>query len=228
MSPRRFVIPDIHGCSRTFRRLLEEVIRLSPSDSLYLLGDMIDRGPGSREVLDTVLHLQANGYRITPLRGNHEEMLLLSCRDRSYFRLWMINGGHATLESFGIEDGCDIPLPYRRFLESLPFYVQLDDFILVHGSLNFLDPDPLGDTEAMLWSRDPLVERERIGGRRVIGGHTPVGLDDIRSSLKGDKIMLDNGCVYSGIPGLGSLTALNLDTMTLHIQPNCEAEQSVL
>lgn len=225
MSSRRFVIPDIHGCARTFRRLLEEVIGLRKSDSLYLLGDMIDRGPRSKEVLDAILRLRADGYNIHPVRGNHEEMLLLSCRDRSYFRIWMLNGGQTTLTSFDVEDGCDIPLSYRHFMESLPYFISLEDFVLVHGCLNFRIADPFTDTEAMLWSRDISVNKHLIGGKRLIGGHTPLNLDEINRSLATDRIMLDNGCVYKSEHGLGSLTALELDSMTLFSQGNIEVDQ---
>ncbi len=64
MTSRRFVIPDIHGCARTFRALVEDVIRLKPMDSLYLLGDYIDRGPRSKDLLDKILELSAEGHNI--------------------------------------------------------------------------------------------------------------------------------------------------------------------
>jgi serine/threonine protein phosphatase 1 len=222
MKRRRFVIPDIHGCALTFRRLLKEIIRLQKSDSIYLLGDTIDRGPRSKEVLDTIRNFQDVGYDFHSLRGNHEEMFLKSCRDRSYFYLWMLNGGHVTLKSFGVEDGCEIPLPYRQFIESFPYFIELEEFILVHGGLNCNIPDPLTDIEAMLWSRDREVVKRLIGGRKVIGGHTPLNLEDIKQSLTTDHIMLDNGCVYKEEPGLGSLTALELNSLTLYSQENID------
>lgn len=222
MNSRCFAIPDIHGCALTFRRLVEEVIRLDKGDSLYLLGDMIDRGPRSREVVDTIRRLQAEGYAVHPLRGNHEDMLVRSCVDRNNFHLWMLNGGRATLDSFGIEDACELPSHYRAFFEELPFYIELDDFILVHAGLNFQAVDPLLDTEAMLWTRSSEVKRERIKGKRVICGHTPQSREAIRRSLSGNRITLDNGCVYAGEPELGNLTALELNSMTLYFQENID------
>ena len=222
MKPRRFVIPDIHGCALTFRCLLEDVIRIEQSDSIYLLGDTIDRGPRSREVLDTIRRLKASGYGVQSVRGNHEEMLLKSCRDRSFFYLWMQNGGHETLKSFGVEDGCEIPRLYRRLIESFPFFIKLEEFILVHGSLNFTIPDPLTDREAMLWSRNPHVIKGLIGGRKLVGGHTPMSWKEINRSLTTDHIMLDNGCVYKGERGMGRLTALELNSMTLHFHKNID------
>jgi serine/threonine protein phosphatase 1 len=216
--PRRLVIPDIHGCDRTFRCLVHEVLRLERRDTLYLLGDLIDRGPGSREVVDEIVRLDREGFGVHPLRGNHEEMLLAACRDRGMFRVWMLNGGSATLASFGVEDPCELSGAYRDFFSRLPTHIILDDYVLVHAGLNFLADDPFSDAEAMLWSRRYEVDRSRIGGRRLICGHTPQGLDAIRKSLATDRIMLDNGCVYGTGGGLGSLTALDLDTLTLFTQ----------
>jgi len=222
MPIRRFVIPDIHGCARTFLRLIQDVIRLRPTDHMYILGDMIDRGPRSKEVIDTILRLKSAGFAVYPVRGNHEEMLLNACNDLSGFRLWMLNGGHATLASFNVEDPAELPRQYREYFQKLPYYIELNDFVLLHGNLNFRIQDPLSDTEAMVWLRSSEVQKERIGGRRVIGGHTPLSRSEIEKSLTADKIMLDNGCVYRDHPGLGSLTALELDSMTLYFQDNCD------
>ncbi len=222
MDQRHFVIADIHGCALTFRRLLHEVIRLRMRDKVYLLGDTIDRGPASREVVDEIISLRVKGHAIRSVRGNHEEMLLRSCQDRNYFYLWMLNGGHETLRSFGVEDGCEIPPKYRQLIESFPLYIELKEFILVHGGLNFSAADPLADREAMLWSRDRMVIKERIGGKKLIGGHTPIAREEIRRSLTSNRIMLDNGCVYKGEPGLGSLCALELNTMSLLFQENID------
>lgn len=222
MRDRCFVIPDIHGCALTFRRLLENIIHLKKSDDLYLLGDTIDRGPRSREVLDIIQQLKEKGYRVQPIRGNHEEMFLNSCSDRSFFRLWMLNGGRTTLSSFGVEDACEIPSSYRDLIAGFPYFIELDKFILVHGGLNFTISDPLSDKEAMLWSRDKVVIKELIGGRKLIGGHTPLSREDIKSSLLSDRIILDNGCVYHHETGLGNLAALELTTMTLYFQENID------
>lgn len=73
---RTIAIADIHGCCRTFRRLLFDIVRLDKADTLYLLGDMIDRGPDSKGVIETILELHEEGYAIKPVRGNHEQMLL--------------------------------------------------------------------------------------------------------------------------------------------------------
>ncbi len=222
MSTRRFVIPDIHGCARTFHALLHNVIRLQPEDTLYLLGDYIDRGPRSKELLDEIINLLKKGYSVHPLRGNHEEMLLQSQVSLQALSLWMTNGGHATLDSFRAEDAREIPYNYRNFLLALPSYIILDDFVLVHACLNFDIPDPFTDTETMLWARTCQVNPERIGSRRLVCGHTAIRRESVLKSLATTRIMLDNGCVYKGYPELGSLTALELDSMSLYFQENID------
>lgn len=222
MPPRRFVVPDIHGCETTFRTLLQDVIRLRPEDELYLLGDLIDRGPRSKGVLDTILNLHRDGFSVHSIQGNHEEMLLRAHESLTWLQLWMTNGGHATLDSFNVEDPDDIPLGYRNYLLALPCFIILEDFVLVHASLNFDIPDPFADKETMLWNRSCEVRKELIGGRKLICGHTPVNREVLLKSIGTSRIMLDNGCVYKGVSGLGSLAALELNTMTVYFQENLD------
>jgi serine/threonine protein phosphatase 1 len=149
-------------------------------------------------------------------------MLLESQESLSALSLWMKNGGQATLESFRAEDAGEIPYNYHNFLLALPNFIILDDFILVHACLNFGIADPFADTETMLWARSCQVSTKRIGGRRVICGHTAIQREAVIKSLATDRIMLDNGCVYKGDPELGSLTALELASMSLYFQENID------
>lgn len=222
MSFRRFVIPDIHGCARTFAALLYDALRIRSSDILYLLGDYTDRGPRSREVIDLIWTLKRDGIEIHPIRGNHDEMLLRACESLDHFRLWILNGGRTTLESFDVVDPCEIPLSYKRFFTNLPYYLELDDAILVHAGLNFQAVDPFADTESMLWSRSVEVKPERIGYKKVISGHTPVNREIIKKSISSERILLDNGCVYTDRPELGTLAALELNTLSLYFQGNID------
>ncbi|RII27375.1 MAG: serine/threonine protein phosphatase [Geobacter sp.] len=222
MTSRRFVIPDIHGCALTLRHLVEDVLQPGQADALYLLGDYIDRGPRSREVIELIRSWSQEGLAVHPLRGNHEEMLLDACRDRTSFRLWMLNGGYATLASYGVEDACELPLPHRAILSDLPLYMKLDDVVLVHAGLNFTLDDPFSDREAMLWVRSTKVDSIKLDGRKLVCGHTPTTRKAIEASMATDLITLDNGCVYAGAPGLGSLAALELNTLTLLFQENID------
>lgn len=220
---RRFVIPDIHGCCRTFRRLVSELIRLEPGDELYLLGDLIDRGPDSKGVLDFIFELRDQGFSVSAVKGNHEEMCLKAGEGLQFLELWLANGGLATLRSFKAESACEIPPSYRDLLRSLPNYILLDAFVLVHAALNFASSDPFADTEAMLWLRDCSVDPARIGGRRLVSGHTSITRQQLEASLATNRILLDNGCVFTGTPGLGSLAALDLDSMRVCYQDNIDS-----
>jgi len=74
----------------------------------------------------------------------------------------------------------------------------------------------------MLWSRSPIVDRQRIGGRRLICGHTTITRTEMIKTLTSDKIMLDNGCVFIERSGMGNLAALELGSMKLILQPNLD------
>ncbi len=82
MNQRLIAIGDIHGCIDPFCELVEKKIRIRKEDRIILLGDYIDRGSHSREVIDYILDLRAQGYDIIALTGNHESMMLDSIQER--------------------------------------------------------------------------------------------------------------------------------------------------
>ncbi len=98
---RLFAISDIHGCYRPFYELVVNTIKLRKSDQLILLGDYIDRGDQSKEVIDFIIDLSKKGFNIIPLTGNHEVMLCDAYNDQELLPLWLINSGMSTLFSFG-------------------------------------------------------------------------------------------------------------------------------
>lgn len=217
---RRLVIPDIHGCINSFEGLLNK-INLQKTDQLFFLGDYIDRGPSSSGVLDLIFDLQKGNYSIFPLRGNHEQMLL----DAARYKADELRN-HA--ETFNVSDllqGNKVKDDYFGFLDSLPYFYELDDFYLVHAGFNFNAPDPFNDYEAMLWIRGFVPDSNRLNNKSVIHGHDPATMEEIRDGIDNRrlKIPLDNGCVHYGIrPGMGNLLCLDLDTMALSIQENID------
>ena len=225
MGNRTLVIGDIHGCSETFKRLLD-VVGLRRTDTLYLLGDLVDRGPDSRGVVDTILRYQQDGFDIRTIRGNHELMCLLAERTGVFEDLlvWLENGGNATLKSYGVEHPKDIPSDHLAFLDGLPYYRMTSQYLFVHAGLDFSLGEPLSATgrTAMLWTRKDKVNSRKIGGRILVTGHTTQTLDVIRRSLSTKHIRADNGCClgpeFSG-NGKGNLVAVNLDTGELIVQP---------
>ena len=74
--PEIFAIGDIHGCFKTFKKLLLEEIGIQQSDKIYCIGDYIDRGNDSKGVMDFIINLRIAGYHVYTLRGNHEQMML--------------------------------------------------------------------------------------------------------------------------------------------------------
>ncbi|MCS6965449.1 MAG: serine/threonine protein phosphatase [Candidatus Kapabacteria bacterium] len=224
---RRFVIGDIHGCIHTLEALLWQQLKVTVDDELFFLGDYIDRGPASKAVVDLLLELRRNGYRITPLRGNHEQLLLDACDSEDMLRLWLYNGALATLQSFGVRHPRELSGEYKAFFAALPFYIETDVAILVHAGLNFDVASPLDDTETMLWDRSLQANPVLLGGRRLIAGHTPMHLSAVRRSLSQAKVLLDGGCVYGRASGYGYLCALELQSWELFVQPNVEKKSSV-
>jgi serine/threonine protein phosphatase 1 len=81
---RRFAVGDIHGCYKTFRSLIENKIELTQYDQLFLLGDYIHKGPRSKDTLNYILKLIKRGYKVFPLRGNHEDELLNAAKKRKF------------------------------------------------------------------------------------------------------------------------------------------------
>lgn len=224
MLKRTFVIGDVHGCSATLRRLVDSQLHPVPGDRICFLGDLIDRGPDSKGVLDFFLELRGRGLSVGSIRGNHEEMYLKACVDKYYQKLWASNGGQAALDSFQARVPDGIPLVYRDLINSFPLFILLEGFVIVHASLNFDIPNPLEDSNAMLWSRSVYVDQQKLGGRRLICGHTPVSRRRIEASILNGKIMLDNGCVFGGQPEMGSLAALELMSMQVYYQENIDCQ----
>jgi len=215
----RYAISDIHGCAKTFRHLVKEVLQLKPADELFLLGDYIDRGPDSKGVIDFILELKRDGYKVRTLSGNHEAMMLDALEDEQFLLHWEMNGGRQTLVSFGVAALQDIPQSYWVFLQHLEYYIKLDDYLLVHAGFNFRAENPFADIDSMLWIRDFPVDQAHLGQRKIVHGHTPTPVQKIAQNIDNNAqvINIDGGCVYKGrMPGLGYLTALNLDTLKFY------------
>jgi serine/threonine protein phosphatase 1 len=228
---RRFAIGDIHGCIRTFRYLVEEVLHFNETDTLFLLGDYIDRGPGSKETIDYIIRLMSVAS-VRPIMGNHEYMLLKSLEDERFFTRWRMNGCAETLVSFGATPSLAmdpasvhvIPSEYIKFFSTLPLYEDSGDFLFVHGGLDVKRENPLSDPETLLWTRNEDTPEEILGKRKLIHGHTPVELAAIQQRLDHPHtrvINLDGGCVYNRT-GQGYLVALDLDGMKLYAEKNRE------
>jgi len=218
---RIFAISDIHGCYRSFYELVVNSVRLNKSDQLLLLGDYVDRGTQSREVIDFILDLQAKGFNVTPLAGNHEVMLLNSYHSRENFPLWLMNSGDSTLLSFGIRNIMDLDKRYVEFFNSLSYYQVIGNFIFVHAGLNDDLDDPFADTYKMIWETRTLYNNPLLAGKTIIHGHRPKGLSYVNKMIneRSQVIPIDTGCVYGREGGYGYLSALEITGMALYSVP---------
>lgn len=219
----RYAISDIHGCLKTFKKLLDQ-IDFSKTDELFLLGDYIDRGPDSKGLIDHIWWLQKEGYQVHCLKGNHEQMMLDARSSARDTKFWLVNGGEQTMDSFGAYTLDNIPKEYFHWMETLPHYLETEGYILVHAGLNFDTPDPMTDQRAMLWIRNWYhhIDQQWLDGRVIIHGHTPTMRTAIFKRAENlnlsPALVIDNGCFYDR-PGMHSLMAYNLDQKALRICP---------
>jgi len=218
MKKRIFAIGDIHGCYNAFRTMVEQNIQIKKSDTLILLGDYIDRGTHSKEVVDYIINLQKEGFDIVPLKGNHEEMLLDAFENIEFLSKWIQNGGDKTLNSFGISTLNNINPGYIDFLNGLNCYCAIEDYLFVHAGFNDEAVNPFSDKYFMLWECKKEFKNQSLKNKTVIHGHCPISVALCKESVlsNSNDINLDTGCVYSDKDGYGTLTALELTTKNLY------------
>jgi serine/threonine protein phosphatase 1 len=229
---RRFAATDLHGCLRTFRYLVEEELRLRPTDQLYLLGDYVNKGPDSAGVLDYLMQLQATGYQLQCLRGNHDQELLDTIFSRGDGDMWRTRAEqNMTLASFGVARPSQIAPRYVQWLTSLPLQLELPDFVLVHAGFDFALPpaEMRRDTYSMLYAKHFTYDPSRLAGKRLLHGHVPTPVAEVQASVaaRAGAIGLDTGGVYRRNPELRHLAALNLDSWELHLVENREDEYPI-
>lgn len=227
----RYVMSDIHGEYQKYLKMLKK-INFSDNDTLYILGDMIDRGPQSAELLIDIFSRK----NVVPIMGNHELMaipmleILLSdisekefqgkiCYTAIYGLLnWKMNGGDSTCKSFSKISPAE-RLRLLSELKKLPLFKTLEvngkRFVLVHSGINnFEESKPLeGYTaEDLVFARPDFNKRYYSDGKTyVVFGHTPtdtvIGEPGI---FKGSgNICIDCGATFEN----GKLACLALETM---------------
>lgn len=190
-----FAIGDIHGCFEKLRVLMDKIPVNFHSDTLVFMGDYIDRGPDSFEVVEYLIKLKKRCKGIVFLKGNHEEMLLeyLSGINRLQY---LLNGGQQTIESYNNRnckpDSHLIPEEHLTFFNSLLLYFQTDDYIFVHAGLKDKVPLELQVPEDLLWIRNNFIRSDFNFGKQVVFGHTPFPEPLVESN----KIGIDTGAVY--------------------------------
>lgn len=198
---RILVCSDIHGEIHKFQDVLNDANYNEKSDQLILLGDYVDRGKYSKEVIEFIIELVEEGA--IALKGNHEELFIHSFYNEEYKDIWYRNGGKKTLDSYN----GDLNLIERHICwleDNLQLYYETDDYIFVHAGLEPDVPLEWQDEETILWSRN----EEIIGlGKLIVHGHTPV--DCVKQI--GDRLLIDTGAAYGG-----KLSLIELPSMIIY------------
>lgn len=173
------------------------------------LGDYVDRGPASREVLE-LLFARLHTHEIVLLRGNHEAMFLEFFDNPALLDMWRQNGGLQTLMSYGLKPSIRpgpeeqkelaetlairTPRAHRQFIATMPLSFSCGDFFFVHAGVRPGTPLKQQKEEDLLWIRDDFLLHERDFEKIIVHGHTPVLEPDVRAN----RINLDIGAYATG------------------------------
>jgi serine/threonine protein phosphatase 1 len=184
------------------------------------LGDLVDRGPQSKEVVDAVLELRAAGWcSVEVLMGNHEDMMIKFIDGSPIAVEWLKLGGAATLRSYGVKTPgpndspavweearqdfvAAVPPAHQEFIRSLPHYLERGDYLFVHAGVKPNVPIEEQRSRDLMWIRGEFGRCERPSEKVVVYGHTVFN----QPSIKRWKIGLDTGAY-----GTGVLTAMRLE-----------------
>jgi serine/threonine protein phosphatase 1 len=206
MSEGRIIaVGDVHGCAHALDALLD-VIGPEFDDTLVFLGDLVDQGPETREVLERVIELKSR-CRVVLIEGNHEEMMFAAREREAAQRYWENCGGALTINSYHFSGTMkDIPAAHWRLLESCQPYFETDEFIFTHA--NYLPDEPmeLQPGHELRWTvLEPAKQQPHLSGKPVFVGHTE----------QRDGNILDLGfvvCIDTGCWRYGWLTAIDART----------------
>jgi serine/threonine protein phosphatase 1 len=164
-----YVIPDIHGRHDLLNEGLAEIAARGDAGVIVMIGDYVDKGPDSKQVIDRLLSGVA-GRRLVALKGNHDAMMVEALRDRSKMPAWIAKGGDAALASYG-GDPADVPEDHIVWLDRLQLMHVDTHRIYVHAGV---DPDIALDQQSeatLLWKRYPKGFPGGYGDRHVVHGH---------------------------------------------------------
>jgi serine/threonine protein phosphatase 1 len=189
---RLIAIGDVHGCAHALDAILDEMAPTA-RDHLVFLGDLVDQGKETKEVLARILELRER-LRVTLIQGNHEEMMFAALENEPALRYWERCGGVATLNSYKFGAKLDdIPREHWQLLESCVPYLETDDFILTHA--NYLADVPMADQPGyqLRWALfDAEKELPHFSGKTVVVGHTEQKNAEILDL--GFAICIDTAC----------------------------------
>jgi serine/threonine protein phosphatase 1 len=220
---RVYAVGDVHGRAdllrELHRRIADDAEGAPGERAIVYLGDYVDRGPESRDVLDLLLDEGPAGFEQVTLMGNHEAMLLEFLENAESGPQWLWNGGGATLLSYGVSPPAQVgegsaleelrealaaALPARHlgFLRGLRLSHVEGGYAFVHAGVRPGLPLELQGPEDLLWIRGEFLNSRLDHGHVVVHGHT-IGRD---VEIRPNRIALDTGAYVSG-----RLSALGLE-----------------
>lgn len=220
---RIYAIGDIHGRYDLLRRLLDRIGEhaqaLPPTESLHLvfLGDLVDRGPQSAQVVEFLYDLEQRTDQVIVLMGNHEEAMIQAVDgDSTVLQRWLRVGGAETLESYGLrlptpaDDlrqytrylQASLPGAQMRWLRNLPLTAQSGDYFFCHAGIRPGVPLARQARADLLWIRDDFVDDPAEHGAVIVHGHTI----ERSVTMRPNRIGIDTGAYCHGV-----LTALYLE-----------------
>ena len=211
---RFYAIGDVHGRADLLDRLLSRIdahVAAQPATRPVCLfvGDYIDRGPGSRDVINILINC-ALGREMIFLRGNHDLFVARFLKDPATLQDWSQIGGLETLMSYGLQPtfrpdtgaqdelaqalNAVLPASHRRFLEGLASSFVCGDYFFAHAGVRPGIPLARQSEDDLLWIRDEFLLHEENFEKIVVHGHTPVHEIDIRPN----RINIDTGAYATG------------------------------
>jgi serine/threonine protein phosphatase 1 len=220
---RAYVVGDIHGRLDLLEDLLAKIHaelqhRPARKTLLVFVGDLIDRGPSSAQVLERLRTYRRQGIQTIFLLGNHEEVLLRIIRgDSELITKWRWFGGSECLQSYGVDpaeiarlSGDDalsivrgaIPREHVEFLETFADSCRFGDYLFVHAGIRPGIQLELQSQSDLRWIREPFLLDDSDHGFVVVHGHT------IREEAEElpNRIGIDTGAYRTGV-----LTALGIE-----------------
>lgn len=212
-----YAVGDVHGMADALaeinRRIAEDARhRGAERNVLIYVGDYVDRGPKSFEVVDMLVDDPLQGFETHFLKGNHEDFLLKFLDTRGGGGdLWLRNGGRETLESYGLDVGALIgggidfsalaaafrdamPPDHLAFLRGLELLHKEGDYVFAHAGVRPGVPLDSQDPADLLWIREGFLDCESDLGLVVVHGHTISREPDVRHN----RIGIDTGAFMSG------------------------------
>ncbi len=214
---RRIAIGDIHGCADTFQLLVRK-LDLQAEDQLFLLGDLIDKGTRSKEVIDYTLELKEKGLNVFPIMGNHELSFLMAYDQGFDFFLDYLNQNNN-------EDFLDGDIEaYLSYFASFEYGYDLGDWLACHSEFLINEQSIYRGMRGMFSKVDFKISEEEILSKRQVTGHFVTQTSRLKASIDNKErvIFLDSGCVYPENEELGFLAAFDLDSEELLLQKNVE------